>query len=113
MLWYSIGVKKKEDHDWSEIFDLIASEYGYRFSDIRGMTPREIQAALRSITKRKDSAWRFEAALHGVKLGPILGGSDEPSADRSELTGEQTEMISSTMAHLMARKKAEARSKRV
>lgn len=73
------------------------------------MTFREIQSALRAISKRRDQAARFEAALHGVKLEPLLNtGSD---AERSEVSSEKQAMMDQTMRALMEQRRMEKRAR--
>lgn len=47
------------------------------------MTLREVQVALRCISKRRHEESKFEAALHGVQLKSEVEEVAPPSEDRS------------------------------
>ena len=50
------------------IFDLIASEYGYSFEDIRNMTMREIDIAMKYIGIRKHNEIAVNGKIHGLDM---------------------------------------------
>lgn len=70
------------------------------------MTLREVQTALRCISKRRAEASRFEAALHGMKL---QGGDVE---NVEPVSGAKAERIDQHMKALMELKRKEVLSGR-
>lgn len=68
------------------------------------MTLREVQSALRCITKRRHDEAKFEAAVHGVQL---RGGEDAGKP----LTPEKASLIERQMRAAMEMKRREARAR--
>lgn len=54
--------------DWSIIFDLIASEYGYTWEQFTGLTYKLLNACIKKIDKRKYDQAVFLAKIHGAQL---------------------------------------------
>lgn len=79
------------------IFDLIASEYGYSFTQIRAMTMREIETAVRNISRRRTDQAKFDASLHGVQL--------DQKPEHSELSRENRELMDRGLEKLMKRRR--------
>ena len=50
------------------IFDVIANEYGYTFDEIRNMTMREIDVAMKYIGIRKHNEVATNARIHGLEM---------------------------------------------
>lgn len=57
--------------DWSEIFDVFASEYGYTWDTFISMTFKQVNALMVAFNKRKHNEMALQAAMHGVKMEPI------------------------------------------
>jgi len=79
------------------IFDLIASEYGYSFAEIRAMTMREIETALRHISRRRTDQAKFDASLHGVTI-------DAPEHP-SQISSEKREAMDRGLEKIMRRRR--------
>lgn len=60
--------KQSEAVNWSEIFDSIASEYGYTWDQFTGLTYKLLDACLESIAKRQHNKTSVYAAMHGIKM---------------------------------------------
>lgn len=54
--------------DWSIIFDLIASEYGYTWQQFTNLTYKLLDACLEAITRRTHNKTAALAAMHGIKM---------------------------------------------
>lgn len=68
------------------------------------MSLREVDLALRKISKRKGIEFRLEAALHGVNLGPTEDG--EPV--KTNITEDQEARAMKSIQETLARKQREA-----
>lgn|GEM_PF-5595676 len=62
------GDKKASRIDWSIIFDLIASEYGYTWEQFTGMTYKILDACLEAIHRRTHNKTAVLAQMHGIKM---------------------------------------------
>jgi len=54
--------------DWSIIFDLVASEYGYTFEQFIGLTYKLLDSCLEAIARRTHNKTAVTAAMHGIKM---------------------------------------------
>lgn len=59
---------KRGGNDWGLIFDLIASEYGYTWSEFTELTYKQLNACLESIARRTHNDYAFIANIHGVEM---------------------------------------------
>jgi len=64
----SPGRSRDQRTDWGEIFDLIASEYGYGWEKFTGLTYKQLHAWLGAIAKRTHNQLVVLAAMHGLKM---------------------------------------------
>ena len=61
-------VESRGKIDWSVIFDLIASEYGYDWSQFVSMTYKMLDACMEAISRRTHNKTVVQAAMHGIKM---------------------------------------------
>jgi hypothetical protein len=61
-------VERSPGLDWSIIFDLIASEYGYTWDQFISFTYKQLNACLEAIARRTHDNTVIRAAMHGIKL---------------------------------------------
>ena len=54
--------------DWSIIFDIVASEYGYCWKDFTALTYKQLDTFLEVIAQRRHNDIVVQASLHGIKL---------------------------------------------
>lgn len=54
--------------NWIEVFDLIASEYGWTFDEFKKVTLRTLQGCLEMIDIRTHNDFVKQASLKGIKL---------------------------------------------
>lgn len=54
--------------NWSIIFDIIASEYGYTWVQFSGMTYKLLNECLESINRRTHNSIAVQAALRGIQM---------------------------------------------
>ena len=66
------------------------------------MTMREVDFSLRKIHLRRHENYRAQAALHGLKVNPIISPSKENNTDP-----KKSEIASKLMQEAIARRKAE------
>lgn len=54
--------------DWSIIFDLFASEYGYTWEQFISMTYKQLNACLTCIYRRTHNKTAVQARIHGIDM---------------------------------------------
>ena len=62
------GGPAAEKVDWSEIFDLIASEYGYTWGQFTALTYTQLEAFLGAVSRRRHSDVAINAQIHGIRM---------------------------------------------
>ncbi len=62
------SVERTPPLDWSIIFDLIASEYGYTWEQFSGLTYKLLNSCLEAISRRNHNKTAVLAAMHGIKM---------------------------------------------
>lgn len=93
--------------NWIEVFDLIASEYGYTMDQFKAMTLRQLNGCLEMIDIRTHNEFALNASIHGhkVELKKVMRQVEE-------LSDKMKEEMERIHREAIERKVAEKREKR-
>lgn len=89
------------------MYDIIASEYGYKLHDFLELSTRELVLLLDKISDRTYNKYVMDASLHGIKLAPRTG-----KAESVEFTDEQMSRAEIAIKAAQERKRKEMAAKK-
>jgi len=93
----------KDKVDWSAIYDVLASEYGWTLEYIHCMTKRHAAMCMTKINDRKYYEYSLQADLHGRKIKE----REHSVSNDSDISDELRDKTDRAMEKIIARKKLE------
>ena len=78
--------------NWANVFDLVASEYGYTWDQFTGLTYIQLHAFLEAINRRTHNNTAVQAAMHGIKVD-LYKKIDPPAAENLQQIDDEITKI--------------------